>query len=114
MALDRGACPLHYVCMRLTDHQQAEILRTLEEVFGSEASVTLFGSRVDDQKRGGDIDLMITTDLNTVDARRAKIRFLARLKQRIGDRRIDVVLRTPDSDDSGIHQVALDEGVEIR
>ena len=97
--------------MRLTGRQREEILRTAAEVFGDDATVTLFGSRVDDMDRGGDIDLMITTDAAT--ARRRKVRFLVRLKQRIGDRRIDVVLRTPDSREREIHRVASSEGVPI-
>ena len=43
--------------MRLTDQQHAIIRTTVTETFGSEADVWLFGSRVDDAKRGGDIDL---------------------------------------------------------
>ena len=99
--------------MRLTGRQREEILRTAAEVFGDDATVTLFGSRVDDMDRGGDIDLMITTDTDAATSRRRKIRFLVRLKQRIGDRRIDVVLRTPDSREREIHRVASSEGVPI-
>ena len=104
---------MHYGLMRLTGRQREEILRTVAEVFGDDATVTLFGSRVDDMDRGGDIDLMITTDTDAATARRRKVRFLVRLKQRIGDRRIDVVLRTPDSREREIHRVASSEGVPI-
>ncbi|MFW6368818.1 MAG: nucleotidyltransferase domain-containing protein [Spirochaetota bacterium] len=104
---------MHYDCMRLTERQREEILRTAKEVFGDDASVTLFGSRVNDTERGGDIDLMITTDTDATTARQQKVRFLVRLKQRIGDRRIDVVLRTPDSPERDIHRVASAEGVTI-
>ena len=99
--------------MRLTGRQREEILRTAAEVFGDDATVTLFGSRANDMDRGGDIDLMITTDTDAANARRRKVRFLVRLKQRIGDRRIDVVLRTPDSREREIHRVAASEGVLI-
>ncbi|MDA3949498.1 MAG: nucleotidyltransferase domain-containing protein [Spirochaeta sp.] len=98
----------------MTETQRAEILRIAAELFGPDATVTLFGSRVDDAARGGDIDLMITTGLDSATARRKKIRFLVRLKQRIGDRRIDVVLRTPDSRERTIHRIALTEGVTIQ
>ncbi len=100
--------------MRLTGTQQTEILRTAAEVIGPDATVTLFGSRVDDAARGGDIDLMITTGMDANTARSRKIRFLVRLKQRIGDRRVDVVLCTPDSGEQAIHQVASTEGVTLR
>lgn len=100
--------------MRLTGHQKAAILRMTAEVFGREAEVTLFGSRIDDARRGGDIDLMITTNLDAATARTRKITFLVRLKQQIGDRRIDVVLRTPDYDDLPVHRIAAAEGIPIR
>ena len=99
--------------MRLTGKQRAEILRTAAEVFGDDVTVTLFGSRVSDTESGGDIDLMITTSADAETARRRKVQFLVRLKQRIGDRRIDVVLRTPDSREREIHRVASSEGVPI-
>ena len=39
--------------------QQTAIRTTVAETFGEEANIWLFGSRVDDNKRGGDIDLLI-------------------------------------------------------
>lgn len=48
--------------MRLTDGQKAAIRETAAECFGSTVQVMVFGSRVDDSARGGDIDLLIVTD----------------------------------------------------
>ncbi|MHB1896659.1 MAG: nucleotidyltransferase domain-containing protein, partial [Metallibacterium sp.] len=63
--------------MRLTPEQAAIIRSAAAEVFGSDARVWLFGSRVDDSKRGGDIDLLIeTAQLPAVDAFMRKVRFL--------------------------------------
>lgn len=45
--------------MRITDYQRQVILESSLEVFGDEAEVRLFGSRLDDSKRGGDIDLLV-------------------------------------------------------
>ena len=97
--------------MRLTDRQKERIRETAAECFGSTVEVMVFGSRVDDSARGGDIDLLIITDTDGRSARSAKIRFLVKLKQRIGDRHIDVVLQTPDTKESSIHAVAKREGV---
>jgi predicted nucleotidyltransferase len=99
--------------MRLTESQQKMIAHTTSEIFGADASVTLFGSRTDDSARGGDIDLLISTGLDAETARQRKIRFLTVLKRRIGDRRIDVVLRSPDSEERAIHRIATTEGVPI-
>ena len=47
--------------MRLTPEQVTIIKKAGAETFGDSARVWLFGSRVDDHKRGGDIDLLIET-----------------------------------------------------
>ena len=43
--------------MRLTQRQIQAIKQVAAEVFGCNAKTYLFGSRVDDSQRGGDIDL---------------------------------------------------------
>jgi predicted nucleotidyltransferase len=75
--------------MRLKESEVVAIKKSFETVFG-DGTVYLFGSRTDDSKRGGDIDLFIeTSDKDDLFAK--KIRFLAKLKRDIGDQRIDVV-----------------------
>ena len=53
--------------MRLSQHQLAAIRTTATEVFGEQADVWLFGSRVDDRKKGGDIDLLIRPSPQSTD-----------------------------------------------
>jgi predicted nucleotidyltransferase len=82
--------------MRLTDQQRAIIRATVVETFGAGADVWLFGSRVDDNKRGGDIDLLIETDQLDVDAiARAEISFLTRIQMKLGEQKIDVLVDYP-------------------
>jgi len=82
--------------MRLNSGEIAAIKELATTCFGSGAAVYLFGSRVDDRKRGGDIDLYVETDeSNTVRVLDAKYDFLAKLKRRIGDQRVDVVVNFP-------------------
>lgn len=45
--------------MRLTAEQQHHIQRIVHAHLGTGAGVFLFGSRTDDGKRGGDVDLLI-------------------------------------------------------
>jgi len=45
--------------MRLTHTQQAAIRASVNRVIGAKSRIWLFGSRVNDSKRGGDIDLLI-------------------------------------------------------
>jgi pyruvate/2-oxoglutarate/acetoin dehydrogenase E1 component len=44
--------------MRLTPDQIQAIKQTAETVLGDDARVILFGSRVDDTKKGGDLNLV--------------------------------------------------------
>lgn len=82
--------------MRLTDQQRTIIRSTVTETFGAGADVWLFGSRVDDNKRGGDIDLLIETDQVDIDAiARAEIFFLTRIQAKLGEQKIDVLLDYP-------------------
>ena len=82
--------------MRLTDQQRSMIRTTVTEIFGAAANVWLFGSRVDDNKRGGDIDLLIETDQVDVDAiARSEITFLSKIQMKMGEQKIDVLLDYP-------------------
>ncbi len=57
------------------------------------AALYLFGSRVDDSKKGGDIDLLFlaTPELLTL-VQEKKYRILADIKHQIGEQKIDLVL----------------------
>ncbi len=82
--------------MRLTPQQQSAIRTTATETFGEEANVWLFGSRVDDNKRGGDIDLLIETNQSDVAAIvRAELAFLTKLQMKLGEQKIDVLVDYP-------------------
>jgi len=47
--------------MRLTSDQIDAIKLAARSVLGDDAQITLFGSRTDDRRRGGDIDLLFET-----------------------------------------------------
>lgn len=48
--------------MRLTPAQRQSILQCVRQQFGPQARVSVYGSRVDDTARGGDVDLLVETD----------------------------------------------------
>lgn len=77
--------------MRLTEDQIQLINQTARERFGNTVKVFLFGSRTDDNKRGGDIDLLIKTQKESLASLQNKLLFIVDLKTKIGDRKIDVV-----------------------
>lgn len=82
--------------MRLTPDQQAAIRTAATEAFGGAVGVWLFGSRVDDDKRGGDIDLLIETQQPDVDVIvRAELAFLTKVKTKLGEQKIDLLIDYP-------------------
>ncbi|MDX2188706.1 MAG: nucleotidyltransferase domain-containing protein [Bacteroidota bacterium] len=100
--------------MRL-NNKEIEIIKS-ETVswFGKNALVYLFGSRVDDSKAGGDIDLLIcnSNNGNEMELNEQKLKMLARLKMLIGDQKIDILLQKQ-NDQRTIVKTALNTGVEL-
>jgi len=68
----------------------------------------LFGSRVDDTKKGGDIDLYIVTKNNSYEN---EMKFWCELQQRLGEQKIDIIVSQDSSRE--IEKVALKEGIEL-
>lgn len=99
--------------MRLTPHQIQTIKRTTAEIFGPEARVWLFGSRVDDTRRGGDVDLMIETATPVENPALLAARLSARISRSMHGRRVDVVVRAPGVPEQSIHQAALTTGIRL-
>lgn len=99
--------------MRLTDHSRKLIRDTVQEVFGADATVSLFGSRVDDSARGGDIDLLVELGQPVVDRERKTLQLVARLQLRLGDQPIDVQVLDPATERRPIHEQALRTGVPL-
>ena len=99
--------------MRLTENQQMAILEAVTEVFGTDAKVLLFGSRVDDTARGGDIDLLVHSGKPVQQRERKALQLVARLQIRLGDQPIDVLVLDPDTARQAIHEEALRTGVEL-
>ena len=75
--------------MRLSKNYRESIKTVFSSVFG-DGTVYLFGSRVDDEKKGGDIDLYMELE-NKQNLFAKKIKFLARLKRKIESQKIDVI-----------------------
>ena len=101
--------------MRLSDRQCSVIRAAVAENFGAEANVWLFGSRVDDAAKGGDIDLYIEAATDNADQIvESKLRFLVSMYKQLGEQKIDVVIRRPGCTTSlPIYQIAKQTGVKL-
>ena len=73
--------------MRLTSKEVVTIKETVKTHLNN-ATIYLFGSRVDDSKKGGDIDLYIISDKATYEI---KIKILAKLEMLL-QKPVDIVL----------------------
>ena len=95
--------------MRLTPKQHQAIKKYFLEVF-QDGEIYLFGSRIDDKKKGGDIDLYIRTK-DKQNLVQKKLDFLVKLKREIGEQKIDVVF------DRGLQRaidsIAMEKGVAL-
>jgi predicted nucleotidyltransferase len=103
--------------MRLTKRQRITAQRVLQQYFGEDAKVWLFGSRVRDEARGGDFDFLVETQLADPDQLvDAKLRALAALHAtpEFEGEKIDLVLETPlHTDPLPIHETARAEGIRL-
>ena len=97
--------------MRLAAEQIDHIISATREMLGPQARVWLFGSRVDDTRLGGDIDLLVEADQRVEQPVWTAAQLTARLQRRLGDRRIDVLVTDPTMQPEPIHLVARSEGL---
>jgi predicted nucleotidyltransferase len=99
--------------MRITPSEAKAIKETANAVFGERAVVWLFGSRVDNSKKGGDIDLYVELPPEDYDYAR-KVRFWCELVKRLGDQKIDIVInKIGASQHLPIHDVARGKGIRL-
>ncbi len=82
--------------MRLTGPLKQTLLRCAQNSFGP-VDVYLFGSRVDDHKTGGDIDLAIDLDCSRTEFRKKKFDFLTALIMEDLEIKVDVVPYHPNN-----------------
>jgi len=101
--------------MRLTDIEVQAIRRAVSNHFEPQARVYLFGSRVDDTKKGGDIDLYVETNMQGAELLRAKLKTMSDIQRTIGDRKIDIVTASPDlsTDVPLIVSKAREQGIRL-
>lgn len=100
--------------MRLSDYSIRIIKSAVQDHFPGQADTFLFGSRVDDNKRGGDIDLLIVDNLPQAQLELSKIRALTTIHVKLGEQKIDMVVTSnPEEDRRPVVQMALAQGVRL-
>jgi predicted nucleotidyltransferase len=94
--------------------QDVNALRTaIYDVAPDAIAIRLFGSRLDDNARGGDVDLMIDFEKLIDNPAVLSARLAVRASRAMSNRKVDILLRAPNLMNTAIHQIALDEGVVL-
>lgn|SRR5690554_3206098 len=99
--------------MRLTDDETRIIRDTVRRRFGSNARVWLFGSRTDDKRRGGDIDLLVETPGPLENPFRESIGLETDLQIALGDQKIDILIAQPNAPSTPMQRIARNSGIEL-
>ena len=97
--------------MRLTPDQAQITKRTVDRILGADNRVWLFGSRVDDNLRGGDIDLLVETEAQFPNRAKVLCNLYGALIFALGDRKLDVLLKDGRTADAPIFNIARHTGV---
>ncbi len=93
--------------MRLHELEKRVIVNAIKRI-DSESKIFLFGSRVDDTRKGGDIDLLILTEKISYDDKLAiKKEFFYKLEEQ----KIDIVI-SRDGEEPFVKMI-FEQGVEL-
>lgn len=92
--------------MRISSKHVQLITQSVHFYLGDSARIWLFGSRLDDQKRGGDVDLYVEAETHTL---MDEIRCKMQLEQRL-DMPVDLIVRSQ-NEDAPIARIARNTGL---
>lgn len=93
--------------MRLTPQQIDIIKQTVEQIGGPDARAVLFGSRLLDDRKGGDIDLLLQSDQPIGLLQRARLKNA--LEQILG-LPIDIITYQTDLPPTPFQRIAIERG----
>jgi predicted nucleotidyltransferase len=95
--------------MRLSSKELSIIESTIRSR-DPEASIYLFGSRVNDDARGGDIDLLVISSLIGF---RDEIAIRREILDEIGWQKLDLIVRPDKNSQTPIVRIAIESGIPL-
>ena len=95
--------------MRISEHEKNVIVDAVKSV-DPNARLWLFGSRTDDNKKGGDIDIAILSEKVNKDVMQ-KIQIRRFICNRIGEQKIDIVASADGKE--AFFRLAVEEGIQL-
>lgn len=99
--------------IRLTEKHISAIQEVFRLHFMESDHLWIFGSRIDLNKKGGDIDLYVETNISDQSCLvRTRIKFLTALQSLIGEQKIDLVIKG-NSVHLPIYDIAKTTGIQL-
>ncbi len=78
--------------MRISEREKNAIVTVFNKFKDRDSSLFLFGSKIDENKKGGDIDLLVVFEKSEDIVKFDRLSFLVELKKQIGERKIDLTM----------------------
>lgn len=97
--------------MRLTEQQIQDIKKFSHQVAGDQCTVRVFGSRIDDEAHGGDLDIMLESLKPVDNPALLAAKTAALISRAMYGRKVDVLILAPNLMHLPIHNIALEEGI---
>ncbi|MEL3901400.1 MAG: nucleotidyltransferase domain-containing protein [Treponema phagedenis] len=99
--------------MRISEQTKGLITEAVIQYMPQAEKIILFGSRADDTKRGGDIDLLVQTAGDSAVVFTQKVQAVSAMQLQLNGQRIDLVTARGEDDERLIVQTAYREGVVL-
>jgi predicted nucleotidyltransferase len=99
--------------MRLTQQQTKQIAELVQDFVGHQVSIYVFGSRLNDKARGGDLDIMLDFSDPVENPALLSATLSAKISRMMHGRKVDVLLNAPNLTHLPIHDIALNEGQRL-
>ncbi|GHV74858.1 hypothetical protein AGMMS49940_21600 [Spirochaetia bacterium] len=96
--------------MRISDYEKNVIIDSVRNT-DPNADIWLFGSRTDDSKKGGDIDIAILSEKINEDIMQ-KIQVRRSICNRIGEQKLDIVISKDGHE--AFFRLAVEEGIQLK
>ncbi len=99
--------------MRLSASHRLALKAHFARELGADCEVLLFGSRVDDTLRGGDVDLLVRSPRVLQQRAWVAARLASHAERLLGGRRVDLLLLDPSTEVQPVHVAALAMGLAL-
>ena len=100
--------------MRISTTQQKKICNIIYQLLSDDVDIRVFGSRLDDNAKGGDLDLFIQTPHIVEHPAAISAKIAAQVYRVMHGRKVDVLLQAPNLKITPIHHIARQKGESIK